>query len=145
MSKTKSNTNKVNATATATANVISSIFDEITTATCKRDLVDTMNKYGYRTNTTPTTTLNKNDLYFQLFDKSRILVTSKSLKLYTSNDIANEISTDNKTFVFDNVNDGSYRTKRATVHRTVDNFKYIFEWFLNHGFIDKLPSPIETK
>lgn len=106
-----------------------SLYNELINATCKRDLVDAMNKHGLRTTTLPTPTPNKNDLYIQFCEKSRILIGAKTLKFYTCDDIAkNEYF---KSLQFDCVNDGSYRTKRSTVSKSLDNFKYILQYFMN--------------
>jgi hypothetical protein len=134
-----------NLTVTATANELkvnatyTAIYNEFTTAKCKLDLVNTLNKYGIRTNTTPTTTQNLNDLYVQMYDKSRVLITKKSLKVYTNNEHATAIHTAYNDFEFDNVNDGSYRTQRATVKNTVENFIKIMRYFESHGCIAYLP------
>lgn len=106
------------------------IYDDLCKCTTKKQLVDTMNKYGLRTTTKPTTTPNTNDLYIQFIDKSRLLITKKSLKLYTNNCCLFSFS-DIETF--DIVNDGSYRNRRATVKNTFDTFKYIFSVFMNNG------------
>lgn len=116
----------------------STMYEELKGATCKRDLVDTMNAYGYRTTTIPTTTPNKNDLYIQFADKSRLLITSKSLKVYTCSENAEAMA--DKEFYFDPVNDGSYRTKRATVSNNLENFTKIFSYFLGKGYIEALPA-----
>ena len=118
--------------------VYDKIYQEFKTATCKKDLVDTLNRYGIRTNTTPTTTPNKNDLYVQFYDKSRLLITNKSLKVYTNNAHAEALASNE--FYFDTVQDGSYRTKRATVANTIENFKTIFTYFETAGLIEKLPA-----
>lgn len=119
-----------NATATtATAfTQYKSIYDDLCKCTTKKQLVDTMNKYGLRTTTKPTTTPNINDLYIQFIDKSRLLITKKSLKLYTNESRMTEFDCG---MVFDTVNDGSYRNRRATVNNTVETFKSIFSVFMN--------------
>lgn len=106
-----------------------SLYNDLCKCNTKHGLVDTINKYGLRTTTQPTDTINKNDLYIQFAsEKSRILITTRSLKLYTCDTIASDdYFSDMK---FDIVNDGSYRTKRCTVSNTVDNFKKFFEYFL---------------
>lgn len=134
-----SNTKKTNKTTTERLEVM---YNALQTATCKRDMVNVLNQYGYRTNTTPTTTPNKNDLYIQLFDKSRMLFTSKSLKVYTNDDNATAINELDNSFIFDNVNDGSYRTKRATVTNNYDNFKKVWSYFESNGMIDYLPQTV---
>jgi len=136
---TKTNTTKTNKTTTERLEVM---YNTLQTATCKRDMVNVLNQYGYRTNTTPTTTPNKNDLYIQLFDKSRILFTSKSLKVYTNDENAKNINALDDTFKFDMVNDGSYRTKRATVSNNYDNFKKVWSYFENNQMIDYLPQTV---
>ena len=108
---------------------IDALYTELCDCTTKHQLVDAMNSYGLRTTTQPTDTPNKNDLYIQFNDKSRLLIGAKTLKLYTSESIA----TDDyfKSMHFDKVNDGSYRVARATVLKSVDAFKTIFNYFFN--------------
>ena len=105
----------------------SKLYEELIVCKTKQELVTTMLGHGLYTSTKPTTTANLNDLYIQFNEKSRVLITSKSLKVYTSVDHANALS--NEVFQFDNVNDGSYRTRRATVARNVENFIAIFTYF----------------
>ena len=105
----------------------SKLYEELIVCRTKQELVTTMLGHGLYTSTKPTTTANLNDLYIQFNEKSRVLITSKSLKVYTSVDHANALS--NEVFQFDNVNDGSYRTRRATVARNVENFIAIFNYF----------------
>ena len=105
----------------------SKLYEELIVCKTKQELVTTMLGHGLYTSTKPTTTANLNDLYIQFNEKSRVLITSKSLKVYTSVDHANALS--NEVFQFDNVNDGSYRTRRATVARNVENFIAIFNYF----------------
>lgn len=105
----------------------SKLYEELIVCKTKQELVTTMLGHGLYTSTKPTTTANLNDLYIQFNEKSRVLITSKSLKVYTSVDHANALS--NEVFQFDNVNDGSYRTRRATVARNVENFIAIFKYF----------------
>lgn len=119
---------------------IEEMFTALKSAQCKKDLVDTMNAYGYRTTTIPTTTPNKNDLYIQLSDKSRVLFTSKSIKVYTNQANAEGLQAVNKDFQFDLVNDGSYRTKRTTIGNNLENFTTVFNYFLGCGFIEALPT-----
>ena len=128
---------KLTTNATKTNSTYSAIYEEFKTATCKKDLVDSLNRHGIRTNTTPTETKNKNDLYVQFYDKSRLLITSKSLKVYTNEEHANGLAS--KEFYFDPVNDGSYRVKRATVPNTVENFERILSYFEGVGCLEKLP------
>ena len=105
-----------------------SIYDDLCACTTKKQLVDTMNKYGLRTTTQPTTTPNINDLYIQFIDKSRLLITKKSLKLYTNE---NRMIDFECGMSFDVVNDGSYRNRRATVNKSFETFKSIFSVFMN--------------
>ena len=150
-STTNANATKKTATTNATATntilsveKINALYSELIVCKTKHALVDTLNKYGLRTTTIPTDTPNVNDLYIQLCDKSRVLFSAKSLKIYTCNDHAKRIDkvfgVDEKHSMFDNVNDGSYRVKRATVAKTVDNFKTVFEYFAQNGCIEKLPT-----
>lgn len=127
---TVANSKKVNSTPN-----YEKLFNELCECNTKHQLVDTMNRNGYRTTTQPTDTPNKNDLYIQFIDKSRVLISSKSLKVYTNDENASEL----KDFTFDKVNDGSYRTKRATISKTVDNFNKVFDYF-NSKYDIKLPT-----
>ena len=134
----KSNTTKTNVTIETKFEKYNELYDALLKCETKKQLVDTMNMYGLRTTTTPTTTPNKNDLYIQFIDKSRVLFTTKSLKLYTNDDTATKFN----DMVFDKVNDGSYRTKRATVSNTIENFIKLFSYFLTD---DNNYLPIATK
>jgi hypothetical protein len=129
MSTTK-NTKKVtkNTTTenTTVFNRYDALYNDLLKCECKMQLVNTMLSYGLYTTTTPTTTLNKNDLYIQFGDKSRLLITAKSLKVYTNDDNASKL----KIGDYDMVNDGSYRTKRCTVKNTLENFTTILSYFL---------------
>lgn len=124
-----STTKKTNATKTTNANKVNenytSLYNELLQCTSKYELVATMLKHGYYTSTTPTQTKNLNDLYIQFNDKSRLLITKKSLKLYTNDETATKLN----GLQFDRVNDGSYRTKRATIANTIENFTLIFNHF----------------
>lgn len=102
------------------------LHSALNTCETKAQLVNTMLSFGLYTNTTPTTTPNKNDLYIQFADKSRLLITAKSLKVYTCEAVASEL----KVGEYDLVNDGSYRVRRATVKNTVENFQAIVSYFL---------------
>lgn len=105
----------------------SKLYEELIVCKTKQELVTAMLGHGLYTSTKPTTTANANDLYVQFNEKSRLLITSKSLKVYTCEDHAKALGND--TFVFDLVNDGSYRTRRATVAKTLENFTEIFKYF----------------
>lgn len=148
MKKTENATTKKNATANndkknefLSIDKIEKLFDELTTAQTKLELVNALNRYGLRTTTIPTTTPNKNDLYIQLFDKSRILFSAKSMKVYTNETHATALN-EKFEYVFDKVNDGSYRTRRTTINKTVENFKQLFEYFASNGCIEKLPQTV---
>lgn len=110
-----------------TFNRFENLYNDLCGCVTKCGLVDTMNAYGLRTTTKPTTTANINDLYIQFHDGSRVLITKKSLKLYTNETTATVFD----EIIFDDVNDGSYRKKRATVSKSVETFKRFFEYFLN--------------
>ena len=119
------------AKATATATKFSQyteIYNALSACKTKKDLVDTMNRFGLRTTTQPTTTPNINDLYIQFIDKSRLLITGKSLKLYTNEARVNDFT----GLQFDIVNDGAFRNRRATVHKSVEMFTAIFEVFMSN-------------
>ena len=105
------------------------LFDKLNKCTCKSDLVDVVNEYGIYASTKKSTNQCLTDLYIQLFDKSRILLSKKTIKLYTCNDVASEF----KQFMFKPCNDGSYRKVYATVDKTVENLKLIFEFFAKNS------------
>ena len=132
---------KTNATKTNVTIDVNALFTELSTATCKKSLVDTMTKYGLQCVTAPTTTPNTNDLYLQFNankcgDVSRIQLTSKSIKLWCT-DAVKSLFTD---LTFDAVNDGSSRKSRATVKKTVDNFTTIFNVLFDNGVIVPIKS-----
>ena len=83
----KSNSKKVN-------NVVNfeKLYTELIECKTKCELVNTMLKYNLYTSTKPTTTNNTNDLYIQFNEKSRLLISKKSLKVYTNNEHANKIN-----------------------------------------------------
>lgn len=105
------------------------LFDELNKCKCKSELVDTINKYGIYTSTKKSTNQCVTDLYIQFFDKSRVLLSKKTIKLYTCNDVASEF----KQFIFKSCNDGSYRKCYATIDKTVENLKSIFEYFAKNN------------
>lgn len=102
-----------------------SLFDALNKCTCKSDLVDVVNEFGIYTSTKKSTNQCLTDLYIQLFDKSRVLLSKKSIKLYTCSAVASEF----KQFTFKPCNDGAYRKCYATVEKSVENLKSIFEYF----------------
>lgn len=117
-----------NATKTNETINFETLYNQLIDCKTKCELVTVMLSHGLYTSTTPTTTPNVNDLYIQFNEKSRLLIGKKTLKVYTNDVHAIELAKTNG-FIFDKVNDGSYRTKRATVQKTVDNFKTIFSYF----------------
>ena len=112
-----------------------SFLDDVKTVTNKMQLVAVANKYGVYTTTKPTATKQLNDLYIQLFDGSRIKFNHStkngvsSISVYTTKKYGDDIHALDNVFVFDNVNDGKYRTCRATVPCTTDTLKTVFEFF----------------
>ena len=120
----KTNNEKTNATIN-----YETLYNELVECKTKCELVTTMLQYGLYTSTKPTTTANANDLYIQFNEKSRLLISKKSLKVYTNNDHSTAINAIDNNFIFDSVNDGSYRVKRATVAKTIENFTTIFKYF----------------
>ena len=120
----KTNNEKTNVTIN-----YETLYNELVECKTKCQLVTTMLQYGLYTSTKPTTTANANDLYIQFNEKSRLLISKKSLKVYTNNDNATAINAIDNNFIFDSVNDGSYRVKRATVAKTIENFTEIFKYF----------------
>lgn len=110
-------------------------IDDVKTVENKMQLVAIANKYGVYTTTKPTATKQLNDLYMQLFDGSRIKFNHStkngvsSISIYTTKKYGDDIHNIDNTFVFDDVNDGKYRTCRATVPCTTDTLKTVFEFF----------------
>ena len=119
---------ETNAAKTNSTINFETLYNQLVDCKTKCELVTVMLSHGLYTSTTPTTTPNVNDLYIQFNEKSRLLIGKKTLKVYTNDAHSIELSK-NTGFIFDKVNDGSYRTKRATVQKTVDNFKTIFSYF----------------
>ena len=122
-------TTTTNATKTNATINYETLYNELVECKTKCELVTTMLQYGLYTSTKPTTTANANDLYIQFNEKSRVLISKKSLKVYTNNDHSTAINAIDNNFIFDSVNDGSYRVKRATVAKTIENFTTIFKYF----------------
>lgn len=112
----------------------------------KHDIVSVCTTNGIYTTTKPTDTNNMNDLYIQLFDKSRIKLNKTSLQVYTCSDISIELE---KLFgcKSDLVTDGSYRTNRLTLSKTVDTVKSLFDYFSKKTllYISQIPTKTETK
>ena len=132
--KATANNKKVNKTADFTQ-----LFEELTTAKSKYDLVEAMKRAGLQCVTAPTTTPNTNDLYLQFNankcgDVSRVQLTSKSLKLWATEAVKNEFT----DFIFDGVNDGSARKFRATIPNTLDNFSKVLEKLKDLGIVKNL-------
>jgi hypothetical protein len=144
--KTTTNATKNNRTIN-----IDELFTELSTATCKKSLVDTMTKFGLQCVTSPTTTPNTNDLYLQFNankcgDVSRVQLTSKSIKLWCTKYVASlfiddyakmseKQRNDELSKLFDNVNDGSSRKYRQTIARTIENFTTVFNTLFDNGVI----------
>ena len=120
----KSNSKKINTNVN-----FEKLYTELIECKTKCELVNTMLKYNLYTSTKPTTTQNINDLYIQFNEKSRLLISKKSLKVYTNNEHSIKINKLHNDFIFDNCVDGSYRTKRATVPKTIENFINIMNYF----------------
>jgi hypothetical protein len=125
----KTNNEKTNVTINTVFDNYEKLYNALIECETKHQLVDVMNMFGLRTTTQPTDTKNKNDLYIQFNDKSRVLIGKRMIKLYTCDEIANDKYFDGLTF--DVVNDGSYRTKRCSIANNVENFKKFFSYFLN--------------
>lgn len=138
-------TPKNNATKNNRTIDVNALFTELTTATCKKSLVDTMTKYGLQCVTAPTTTPNTNDLYLQFNankcgDVSRVQLTSKSIKVWCTATVKSLFDGMND-FMFDDVNDGSSRKYRTTVKKSVENFTTVFNTLFDNGVI----VPIQSK
>ena len=109
----------------------------------KHDIVSVCTTNGIYTTTKPTDTNNMNDLYIQLFDKSRIKLNKTSLQVYTCNDVSIELE---KLFgcKSDLVTDGSYRTNRLTLSKSVDTIKSLFEYFSKKTLLYTSQIPTKT-
>lgn len=125
----KTNNTKTNTTIEMVFDNYDKLYNALIECETKHQLVDTMNMFGLRTTTQPTDTKNKNDLYIQFNDKSRVLIGKRMIKLYTCDEVASDTYFDG--LIFDEVNDGSYRTKRCSISNNVENFKKFFSYFLN--------------
>ena len=147
--KTTTKTNnepKTNATKNNSTFDYEKFFNSYIECHTKHDIVSVCTTNGIYTTTKPTDTNNMNDLYIQLFDKSRIKLNKTSLQVYTCNDISIELE---KLFgcKSDLVSDGSYRTNRLTLTKTVDTIKSLFEYFSKKTllYISQIPTKTETK
>ena len=144
--KTTTKTNnepKTNATKNNSAFDYDKFFKSYIECHTKHDIVSVCTTNGIYTTTKPTDTNNMNDLYIQLFDKSRIKLNKTSLQVYTCNDISIELE---KLFdcKSDLVSDGSYRTNRLTLSKTVDTIKSLFEYFSTKTLLYTSQIPTKT-
>lgn len=120
-------------------------FNDYIKCKTKHEIVSVCSENGLYTTTKPTDTVNLNDLYIQFFDKSRLKLNKTSLQIYTCNDISTELET-----LFscksDVVNDGTYRTHRLTLSKTVDTIKSVFDYFSSKTllYINQLPTKTVT-
>ena len=146
--KTTNKTNnepKTNATKNNSTFDYDKFFNEYVECKTKHEIVSVCTTNGIYTTTKPTDTNNMNDLYIQLFDKSRIKLNKTSLQVYTCNDISIELEN-----LFncksDLVTDGSYRTNRLTLSKTVDTVKSLFEYFSKKTllYISQVPTKTVT-
>lgn len=124
----KSTKTTTNATKTNQSVDFTALYDALNNAKTKNALITAMYANGYYTSTKPTTTANTNDLYIQFIDKSRLLFSKRTIKLYTCESIASSkyfksIGTHKPT------NDGSYRKVIVSVENTLDNFNKLFQYF----------------
>ena len=131
---------KSNATKTNVNVNFSALFNDLCECKTKNALSTVYNKYGFKCVTAPTTTNNTSDLYTQFNankcgDVSRLMFTSKSLKVYASNAVRDGLMKVDKSFQFDTVNDGAVRKSRLTVARTLENFTKIFGYFVSSGIV----------
>ena len=147
--KTNAKTNnepKTNATKNNSTFDYEKFFNSYIECHTKHDIVSVCTTSGIYTTTKPTDTNNMNDLYIQLFDKSRIKLNKTSLQVYTCNDVSIELE---KLFgcKSDLVSDGSYRTNRLTLSKSVDTIKSLFEYFSKKTllYISQIPTKTETK
>lgn len=111
----------------------------------KHEIVSLCAKSGIYTTTKPTDTPNKNDLYVQFFDNSRLKLNNKSIQIWCNDDTAIELE---KVFecTSDVVHDNA-RTKRLTLSKTTETLEKVFEWFGQHTllYVDQIPTKTETK
>lgn len=147
--KTNTKTNnepKTNATKNNSTFNYEKFFNEYVECKTKHEIVSVCTTNGVYTTTKPTDTTNLNDLYIQFFDKSRLKLNKTSLQIYTCNDISTELETLFKC-KSDVVNDGTYRTHRLTLSKTVETIKSVFEYFSKKTllYISQIPIKTETK
>ena len=107
------------------------LLNDLNRSETKYEVYQALMKQGIRTSTNPTQTRNKNDLYFQLADKSRIQIEAESIKLLTNEAVSRNHAFE--MFSFKDVTnewDGRNRTKFTTVRKTTENLKIIMDYFL---------------
>lgn len=111
----------------------------------KHEIVNLCQSVGIYTTTKPTDTPNKNDLYVQLFDQSRLKLNNKSIQVWCNDDTAVELE---KVFECksDIVHDNA-RTKRLTLSKTTETLEKVFDWFSKHTllYVSQLSTKTETK
>jgi len=118
------------------------LYEKLCKAQTKHDMLDALNQYGIESSTKPTLTRNKQDLYFQMMDYSRIHFIGSKIKLWVTEPVSR--SKWFEGFTFQDVNDAP-RTKRAEVPKTLDNFIKIMSYFIKDN--DVIPdhrNPVEA-
>ncbi len=103
------------------------MLKDINMCETKKELMDIFNKYGFRSVTKPTDTQNSGDLYFQFSDGSRLHCQKTQFTVYTC-PTWTKLYFDRYTFK--ECKDGSYRTRKASVPKTVEELKYILSVFV---------------
>ena len=92
----------------------------------KQELIETFYAIGLKTTTASTDTQNSGDLYFQFADGSRLHCQKTRFTLYTCPKAATLYFS---KYTFKECSDGSYRTMKAKVSRTVEDIEYILGVF----------------
>lgn len=142
---TKKVTTVENKTKTNVKFDVEKFFKSYIECSTKHEIVSLCAKSGIYTTTKPTDTPNKNDLYVQFFDNSRLKLNNKSIQIWCNDDTAIELE---KVFECksDVVHDNA-RTKRLTLSKTTETLEKVFEWFGKHTllYVDQIPTKTETK
>lgn len=124
---------------------VEQFYSEYIKCNTKHEIVSLCAKSGIYTTTKPTDTPNKNDLYVQFFDNTRLKLNNKSIQIWCNHDTAIELE---KVFecASDIVHDNA-RTKRLTLSKSVDTLEKVFDWFGKHTllYVDQIPTKTETK
>ena len=106
------------------------LFDSLCECKTKHELIETLHAFGFHSDTLPTDTPNVNDLYFQLEDGTRLWFRENKIVLLTSDAISRDAYF--RKYSFRPSTDGKYRTKQADIPRELEDFTYVFKFFLDN-------------